>query len=108
MATDFDLIVRRQMIQNLHQGLVFCRFREMSVEPGFLSTLAIHLLSPARQSDQKHMLSPRLLADYARAVIAVEFRHGNIEHGHVRMKLSGGIDGWQKAGLPLAPKEDAS
>ena len=64
----------------------------MGVKAGFLGALTIQLMAPTGKRDQKNPLSPGLLADQTRGVVAVEFRHRQVKYCHVRLKFSGGFD----------------
>ena len=88
----------------------------MGIKAGFLGALAIQLMAPTGKCDQKNSLPRGLFADQARGVVAVEFRHRQVEHGHVRLKFSGGFDGFDAvlrdlyfvAVLSQQPREDLS
>src|SRR5262245_34432092 len=86
----------------------------MGVKAGFLGALTIQLIAPTGKRDQKNPLPPRLFADQTRGVVAVEFWHRKVEHGHVGLKFSGGFDSFDAvlrdlyfvAVLSQQPRED--
>ena len=88
----------------------------MGVKAGFLGALTIQLMAPTGKCDQKNPLPPGLFADQARGVVAVEFGHRKVEHGHVGLKFSGGFDSFDAvlrdlhfvAVLSQQPREDLS
>ena len=56
----------------------------MAVEPGFLRSAAVFVLSPSRERDEHHGPAPRLLPNSPAHVVAVQGRQPDIEEDHIR------------------------
>src|SRR5690606_17718343 len=72
---------------------VIDRLDHVLVETGLLRPSPVFLLPPARESEERHLSAPLLLADLTRAFIAVQPRQPDIEQHDVRPKFRSSFDG---------------
>src|SRR5213595_1112458 len=74
-----DSGVRLHVAQEAVEGGRVHWFDEVMVESGLLGALLVLLLSPAGQSDEDHVFSPRLFPDVPGRIEAVELGQADVE-----------------------------
>src|SRR5690242_8637451 len=60
--------------------------RQMLIEAGRQRPLLVLLLAPAGNGDQRHIATPARAPDALRQLVAVEFRHSDVEEKRIRLK----------------------
>src|SRR5438105_9529512 len=82
LALEVDLAQQRRELRVVH-GL-----HQVMIEAGRAGAPHILVLAPAGHRHQRHGAAPRLRADRARGVVAVEPRHADVEERYVGLELA--------------------
>lgn len=92
IGKQLGLFIRGGEVEHFHQLFVLGGLGEMRIESRFLTALLIEVMSPAGKRDQKHTLSPGLLADHTGSFVAAKLWHRNIEYHDLWTELRSGFD----------------